>query len=198
MDEPRSPPSEEAELQDLRDRVERLSAALDAARAQAAQLEALAHEDALTGILNRRGFLRDLTRALAYGSRYNAPAGLLICDLDAFKLVNDRYGHPVGDRALRHAADLLRAHIRTSDSVGRLGGDEFALVIWQVDTAQAEHKARAIEALIAAEPLALDRDSLRLGASVGFTLLRADDGPDDALARADRAMYARKAERGAR
>ena len=157
MDEPRSPPSEEAELQDLRDRVERLSAALDAARAQAAQLEALAHEDALTGILNRRGFLRDLTRALAYGSRYNAPAGLLICDLDAFKLINDRYGHPVGDRALRHAADLLRAHIRTSDSVGRLGGDEFALVIWQVDAAQAEHKARAIEALIAAEPLALDR-----------------------------------------
>ncbi len=105
---------------------------------------------------------------------------------------------PVGDRALRHAADLLRAHIRTSDSVGRLGGDEFALVIWQVDAAQAEHKARAIEALIAAEPLALDRQSLRLGASVGFTLLRADDGPDEALARADRAMYARKAERGAR
>jgi GGDEF domain-containing protein len=52
--------------------------------------------------------------------------------------------------------------------------------------------------LIAAEPLALDRQSLRLGASVGFTLLRADDGPDEALARADRAMYARKAERGAR
>jgi hypothetical protein len=87
MDEPRSPPSEEAELEDLRGRVERLSAALDAARAEAAQLEALAHEDALTGILNRRGFLRDLTRALAYGSRYNAPAALLICDLDAFKLV---------------------------------------------------------------------------------------------------------------
>jgi diguanylate cyclase (GGDEF)-like protein len=198
MDEPRSPPSEEAELEDLRGRVERLSAALDAARAEAAQLEALAHEDALTGILNRRGFLRDLTRALAYGSRYNAPAALLICDLDAFKLVNDRYGHPVGDRALRHAADLLRAHIRTSDSVGRLGGDEFALVIWQVDSAQAEHKARTIEDLIAAEPLALDRRSLRLGASVGFTLLRADDGPDEALARADRALYARKAERGAR
>jgi diguanylate cyclase (GGDEF)-like protein len=197
MDEPRSPPGQEAELEDLRGRVERLSAALDEARTHAAQLEALAHEDALTGILNRRGFLRDLTRALAYGSRYNAPAALLICDLDAFKLVNDRYGHLVGDRALRRAADLLRSHVRTSDSVGRLGGDEFALIIWQVDETQAERKARAIEDMMAAEPLALDPDSLALGASVGFTLLRADESPDAALARADRAMYARKAERRA-
>jgi diguanylate cyclase (GGDEF)-like protein len=198
MDEPRSPLPADAELHGLRGRVERLSAALAEARAHAARLEALAHEDALTGILNRRGFLRDLTRALAYGSRYNAPAALLVCDLDGFKLVNDRHGHPVGDRALRHAADLLRSHVRTSDSVGRLGGDEFALVIWQVDEAQAEHKARAIEDLIAADPLPLDGASLRLGASVGSTLLRADESPEEALVRADRALYARKAERRSR
>ncbi len=194
----RPPDEPDAELSALRRRVEELSVALEEAHAQAARLEALAHEDALTGVLNRRGFLRDLARALAFGARYNAPAALLVCDLDAFKPVNDRYGHPVGDRALRHVADLLRSRIRASDSVGRLGGDEFALVIWQVDEAQAEHKARAIEALVAAAPLALGAESLRLGVSVGVTLLYAGDSAEEALARADRAMYARKAERGAR
>jgi diguanylate cyclase (GGDEF)-like protein len=196
MAEPRVLPPE-TELRHLRRRVEELSLALEKARARAARLEALAHEDSLTGLLNRRGFLRDLTRALAFAARYAAPAALLVCDLDAFKPVNDRYGHPVGDRALRHVADLLRSRIRASDSVGRLGGDEFALVIWQVDEAQAEHKARAIEALVAAAPLALGAESLRLGVSVGVTLLYAGDSAEEALARADRALYARKAERAA-
>jgi diguanylate cyclase (GGDEF)-like protein len=196
MAEPGSPP-EDAELRDLRRRVGELSAALDEARARAVQLEAMAHEDALTGALNRRGFLRDLTRALAYGSRYGAPAALLLCDLDDFKPVNDRYGHPTGDRALQHVADLLRAHVRASDSVGRIGGDEFALILWQVDELQAEGKARAIEDLVAASPVAAGGESLPLAASVGCTLLRAGESAEDALARADRAMYTRKRERGA-
>jgi diguanylate cyclase (GGDEF)-like protein len=199
MVERRSPPSEDAsaELRDLRSRIERLSVALEDARAYAARLEALAHEDALTGVLNRRGFLRDLTRAIAYSARYDAPAALLFVDLDAFKPVNDRYGHGIGDRALKHVADLLRANVRLSDSVGRLGGDEFALIIWQVDEAAAEQKARIVEDLIANSPLTMGAGTLRLGASVGATLLRADESAENALARADRAMYARKAERGA-
>jgi diguanylate cyclase (GGDEF)-like protein len=200
MTETRSPPPEDAgaELHELRSRVEQLSVALEEVRAHAARLEALAHEDALTGVLNRRGFLRDLTRALAFAARYNAPAALLLADLDAFKPVNDRYGHPVGDKALRHVADLLRANIRASDSVGRVGGDEFAFIIWQVDAPAAEQKARFIEELIAAAPLTIGTAALRLGASVGATLLRAEDAPEEALARADRAMYARKEERGER
>ena len=186
------PPGQEPELYELRRRVEELSAALDEARARAAQLEALAHEDALTGVLNRRGFLRDLTRALAFASRYNAPAALLLADLDAFKPVNDRFGHLTGDKALGHVADLLRNNIRASDSVGRLGGDEFAFIIWQVDAAGADRKARVIEDLIAASPLIVGGADLRLAASVGATLLAPADSPEEALARADRAMYARK------
>ena len=72
---------------------------LEAAQAYATRLETLAHEDALTGVLNRRGFIRDLKRAVAFGSRYGAPAALLLVDLDRFKPVNDRYGHPIGGRA---------------------------------------------------------------------------------------------------
>ena len=85
--------------------------------------------------------------------------------------------------------------MRSSDSVGRLGGDEFVLIIWQVDEAAAAQKAHAIEEAIAASPLAVGGMSLQLGASVGSTLLKADDNAEEALARADRAMYARKQER---
>ena len=141
--------------------------------------------------------MRDLTRAVAFAARYRAPAALLLVDLDQFKPVNDRYGHPTGDNALRHIANLLRRHVRASDSVGRLGGDEFVLIIWQVDEAAAQQKAVAIEAMIAAAPIALGGRTLPLGASVGATLLQADDTAEAALARADRAMYARKEERRA-
>jgi diguanylate cyclase (GGDEF)-like protein len=186
------------EMRELRARVDRLAAELDETRAYAARLEALAHEDSLTGLLNRRGFMRDLTRAVAFGSRYDAAAALLLVDLDQFKPVNDRFGHPMGDSALKHVAHILRRNVRTSDSVGRLGGDEFAMIIWQVDDVAAQQKARAIEDMISASPLAAGGNALQLGASVGVTILRGDDTADEALARADRAMYARKGERSAR
>ena len=187
----------DTELRELRSQVERLAAELDEARTYAARLEALAHEDQLTGLLNRRGFLRDLTRAVAFGSRYGAPAALLLADLDRFKPVNDQYGHPVGDQALKHVADILRRNVRTSDSVGRLGGDEFVLIIWQVDGNAAEQKARSLEEVIAASPLVVGGATLQLWASVGAVLLQSGDTAEAALARADRAMYARKRERGA-
>lgn len=184
-----------AELRELRSRVGRLTAELEEARAYAARLETLAHEDALTGLLNRRGFLRDLTRAVAFRARYGAPAALVLVDLDKFKPVNDEYGHPAGDHALKHVAEILRRNVRSSDSVGRWGGDEFVLIIWQVDEAAAQLKASAVEEVIAASPLVLGGSSVTLGASAGTTLLRSDDSAENALARADRAMYARKQER---
>jgi diguanylate cyclase (GGDEF)-like protein len=157
-------------------------------QAYAARLEALAHEDALTGVLNRRGFMRDLTRAVAFGSRYGVRAALLLVDLDRFKPVNDRYGHPIGDRALKHVADLLRRYVRSSDSVGRLGGDEFVLVIWQVDESAAVEKARAIEKMIAASPFNMGRTVVQIGASIGATLLKAEDTAEEVLARDDHAI----------
>jgi diguanylate cyclase (GGDEF)-like protein len=185
-----------AELGALRDEVGRLTAELAALRAHASMLESLAQEDPLTGLLNRRGFHRDLARAIAHRTRYGTTMAVLLADLDAFKPVNDTYGHEAGDRALLHVARLLRANVRASDSVGRLGGDEFALILWHADGAAAWQKARSLETLVAASPLVLDGVALRLGCSVGTTLLEPDDTAERALARADRAMYGRKAERG--
>ena len=184
-----------AELDTLRGEVKRLQAELADLRAHAARLESLAQEDPLTGLLNRRGFFRDLGRAIAHRTRYGTAMAILLADLDAFKPINDTYGHEAGDRALVHVATLLRNHVRASDSVGRLGGDEFGLILWHADQAAARRKAQSIEALIEASRLGLADGTVTLGCSVGVTVLGLGDTAEEALARADRAMYARKAER---
>jgi diguanylate cyclase (GGDEF)-like protein len=120
---------------------------------------------------------------------------ILLADLDAFKPINDTYGHEAGDRALVHVATLLRDHVRASDSVGRLGGDEFGLILWHADQVAAQRKARSIEALIEASRLGLAEGTVTLGCSVGVAVLGPGETAEEALARADRAMYARKAER---
>ena len=184
------------ELHDLRREVDRLSSELADMRAHSSLLESLAQEDPLTGLLNRRGFFRDLARAVAYRTRYGTDIAILLADLDAFKPINDTYGHEAGDKALVHVAGLLRNNVRASDSVARLGGDEFGLILWHADEAAARQKAASLEDLIATSAVNLEGETLRLGCSVGVAALTTSDAAEDAVARADRAMYARKAERG--
>jgi diguanylate cyclase (GGDEF)-like protein len=186
-----------AEIDSLRNEVDRLAAELADLRAHASLLESLAQEDPLTGLLNRRGFFRELARAIAYRERYGTSIALLLADLDRFKLLNDDHGHETGDRALVHLASVLRQHVRASDSIGRLGGDEFAVLLWQVDEAGARQKARMLEDIVAGSPLTVDKLELRLASSIGSTLVVPGDTPEDALSRADQAMYHRKAERRA-
>jgi diguanylate cyclase (GGDEF)-like protein len=185
-------PADLVEVAALRLQVERLTVELALARAHAASLEALAHEDPLTGVSNRRGFLRDLDRALAYQARYVTPVAVILADLDGFKPINDAFGHETGDRALAHMARLLHSHVRASDTIGRLGGDEFALIVWQVDPATARAKADALEAMLATEPLPHPSGPIPLALSAGVACLEAGDTPETVLARADAAMYARK------
>ena len=185
------------ELGELRTEVQRLAGELEEMRSHAATLESLALEDSLTGLLNRRGFMRDLSRAIAYRDRYDTPVALLMSDLDRFKPINDTYGHDVGDRALEHLAGILRNNIRASDSLGRLGGDEFALILWQVDEDTARAKAASLQAIVAATPLAAGAVTLTLGTSIGVAALRTGDTPEEVLMRADQAMYRQKAERKA-
>ncbi|HEY8564433.1 MAG TPA: GGDEF domain-containing protein [Beijerinckiaceae bacterium] len=184
------------EMGALRTEVERLASELAEMRAHATSLESLAHEDPLTGLLNRRGFERDLARAVAYRARYGTPAALLLFDLDGFKPINDAHGHQAGDEALKHVAEVLRRNVRASDSIGRLGGDEFALILWHAAEDVAALKASSLLALIAT-PVTLGPARVDLGASVGVTALEKGDTPAEAIARADRAMYAHKSERAA-
>ena len=176
--------------------VERLELELAAARARMAELEARAEIDPLTDVLNRRGFARELKRALAYVKRYGTSAALIYLDLDGFKQINDRHGHGAGDALLKAVAMVLTRDVRASDVVARPGGDEFALLLWNLSEAHALAKALALETTIAYTTATHAGAKLAVGASAGAAMLLPLDTPADVLERADRAMYARKAARG--
>ena len=177
--------------------VDALAAQLEASRARIVDLEARVDIDPLTDILNRRGFERELKRSLAYVKRYGASAALVYIDLDGFKPVNDRHGHAAGDAVLAAIAAALTRNVRASDVAARLGGDEFAVLLWNVTGPAAAAKAAALEAAVYATPVRFNSSTLVVGASAGVALLGALDTPADVLARADAAMYARKAGRTA-
>jgi diguanylate cyclase (GGDEF)-like protein len=177
--------------------VTRLRARLADARKQIADLKQRADMDALLDIQNRRGFERELRRSLAYVKRYGATAALLYLDVDGLKPINDGHGHAAGDAALKAIARELIDHVRMSDIVARLGGDEFGILLWNLEPADAEKKARALEASIDALPLTFRGRTLQLGISAGVTMLNDTDETADVLTRADTAMYQRKLERRA-
>src|SRR5262252_1462177 len=158
-----------------------------------AALEARADTDPLTGLLNRRGFERELSRMLAQVKRHGTTAALIYLDLDGFKPVNDRHGHAAGDAVLTAVAVALTRAVRSSDVVARLGGDEFAVLLSHLTAADAQRKGRALEAVVAAATATHAGATLAVGAAAGTAWLLAGDAPADVLARADRAMYARKA-----
>jgi diguanylate cyclase (GGDEF)-like protein len=175
--------------------VERLAAQLEQSRARIADLEVRVDIDPLTELLNRRGFERELTRSVAYVRRYGTSAALVYLDLDGFKPVNDRHGHAAGDAVLKALAAALIRQVRASDVVARIGGDEFVVLLWNVSGPAAVTKAAALERAVYATPVRWGASTLVVGASAGLALIGALDTPADVLARADAAMYARKAER---
>ena len=171
--------------------IERLQAELMQAKWTIAELEARADIDPLLDILNRRGFDRELSRAVAYVGRYGTQAALVFIDLDGFKAVNDRHGHAAGDELLKTVARLLTGRVRASDVVARFGGDEFAVLLWNLDEAQANAKARELEEAIAAVLVSEGR----FGASAGVVPLTGKETPAAIVDAADKAMYVRKRER---
>lgn len=175
--------------------VARLAAQLEQSRARISDLEAKVEIDPLTELLNRRGFERELKRSLAYVKRYGTSAALVFVDLDDFKPVNDRHGHAAGDAVLKAVAAALSAHVRASDMVARIGGDEFVVLLWNVGGAAAAAKAAALEKAVYATAVSWGSSTLVIGASAGIATIGALDTPAELMARADAAMYARKAER---
>ncbi len=175
--------------------VEALAAQLKSSRERIADLEARVDIDPLTDVLNRRGFERELKRSLAYVKRYGTSAALIYVDLDAFKPVNDRHGHAAGDAVLNAVAAALVRNVRASDVVARIGGDEFAVLLWNVGDAAAAAKATALEAVVYSTEVRWGASSFAIGASAGVALLGRLDTPAEGMARADAAMYRRKAER---
>lgn len=159
------------------------------------ELERRAATDELTGISNRRTILERLGETLRRCRRYGHPYALLLLDLDRFKAFNDRYGHQLGDRVLRHFAGVVRAQLRDGDPFGRLGGEEFCIVLEEAGPRQAEEVAERVCAAVREAPF-LDAEAGRLEVtvSIGAAYCSADVETDvsSLLERADRALYQAK------
>jgi diguanylate cyclase (GGDEF)-like protein len=176
----------------LMNEVENLRRELGQTRARLDEVEKSADQDGMLPLLNRRAFVRELTRYIAFTGRYNTPASLIYFDLNHLKKTNDTYGHAAGDAVLSHFAEVLQSHVRDSDCVGRLGGDEFGVLLSHANQDQALKKAATLAAALEASPTNWNGNSISISFAYGAFELKSGDNPDTAMARADQAMYEQK------
>ena len=162
------------------------------ARARSVQLERLADEDSLAPIANRRAFVRELSRMIAFTKRYGSPSSVIYFDVNGMKQINDTHGHPAGDAALRHVADILCNNVRSSDIVGRLGGDEFGVILAQTNQEQAAGKAVVLADAVGATPLRWGKIEIAVSAAYGVYSFTGSDDAQVAIEAADKAMYSQK------
>ena len=176
----------------LMEEVEALRRELDQSRQRISYLEQLADQDTLAPVANRRAFVRELSRIMAFAERYDTERSLIYFDVNGLKPINDTYGHPAGDATLMRIADVLVENVRESDVVGRLGGDEFAVILSQGDAQTAAEKAASLVETIKARPLDWNGEVIPINVSFGIYTFKGGDTAGEALAAADRAMYAHK------
>jgi diguanylate cyclase (GGDEF)-like protein len=155
-------------------------------------LEGLSVTDELTGLLNRRGLLAQLDRAMAAARRGGPHGVLMMCDLDRFKAINDTHGHLIGDEVLCQFGRLLARNVRRIDTVARLGGDEFAVILVGAHLAAARRKAQSLAHLVAATAFPVAAGEIALGISFGLAAFSGEECEDELMNRADRGMYGQK------
>lgn len=154
------------------------------------QLHAIARNDAMTGLFNRRAFNEVLAKEWSRKERQKEGYALVVFDADHFKKVNDTYGHPTGDEVLVQIARITAAHARPSDCVARIGGEEFAMLLPATHSVGAFQMGDRLREAMAA---ATWPQGMKVTISVGVAVAEGHDAtPSDVLARADRALYQAK------
>jgi len=157
-----------------------------------ADLRRLARHDALTGMLNRRGFFERAAQEITRSRRYRHALSLLMLDVDHFKAINDRWGHPAGDAALVALTAGCNQLLRGSDLVGRLGGEEFALLLTETPLAGAVVVAERLRQHLAACSFDTSEGPQHFTVSVGVAQWDAAESLDNLVNRVDRALYRAK------
>ncbi|MEW9808070.1 GGDEF domain-containing protein [Mesorhizobium marinum] len=167
---------------------------LESVKSKLEEYKRLANTDPLTQIWNRRAFDREIADI------YNSNRGILfkaliLADIDRFKGINDRYGHPVGDRVLQGVADIFRSSIRDDMFVARTGGEEFALIVDGASEEATFEIADRIRLLIEQTPFVNAQTNTSYGTvtiSMGLCMASEADGPEDLYSKCDRALYRSK------
>jgi diguanylate cyclase (GGDEF)-like protein len=156
------------------------------------RIEEFAQIDELTGVLNRRQIMKCLNEEMARAQRRDIPCSVAIIDLDHFKRINDRFGHPAGDEVLRAFAISVFANIRNIDKLGRYGGEEFLLILPDTAKNQAVRTLDRLRSIVSDLDWTAISENLDLTMSAGICSVRRADSADDVLARVDLALYRAK------
>jgi diguanylate cyclase (GGDEF)-like protein len=152
-----------------------------------------ARTDELTGLLNRRGLAEQL---LELGRRWTL--AVMMVDVDGFKIINDRFGHAVGDAALQHVGGRLRASVRERDLVARWGGDEFLVVCSDIAAGAVAPVAEKLVDVVCNRPVVVEDVEVPIAVSVGWALAADGEAAEHLVEVADEAMYRAKAAGGRR
>lgn len=185
-----------ARIMQINERLQaRLAAAEEKLTEQAEQIEtqlAEARTDVLTGLPNRRAFDDELHRRLAEWQRKTNTFCLMMIDIDHFKALNDRYGHPAGDQALRNVAGVLENTLREMDMVARVGGEEFAAILPSTSLTDGLRASERVRTAVASHWFQLEDADLQLTVSLGLAAVHSEDNSASLIKRADEALYAAK------
>ncbi|MFM2482561.1 diguanylate cyclase [Celerinatantimonas sp. YJH-8] len=171
--------------------ISRMTEQLDIANQE---LKNLAQKDSLTGIYNRRKFAEKLTEEINRSHRYQIPLSLILIDIDHFKLVNDQYGHLIGDKVLIQVTHTIKNEIRQTDLLARFGGEEFVIILPETKLEQAAHQAERIRKKVAFQPEQTTSERLpAITCSFGISSLRNTQMTfEQLLDEADKALYQAK------
>ncbi len=156
-------------------------------------VENLSRIDGLTGAHRRGEFEERLRHEIVRARTFKTTLGILMLDIDHFKKLNDRYGHPFGDQVLKKVGEILNASVYETDFVARYGGEEFVVILPRAEPAGALRKAEAIRAAIEAEKFSIAFETISISVSIGMSHFPRDaSAPETLVQEADRALYAAK------
>lgn len=175
-------------LQEMNNRISDIQREADEIRRKSKWIEYESSHDSLTGVYNRKAYEKKMKEILADVSRYNVAASLLVCDLDLFMDINDKWGHKLGDLALKKLASLIRERMRTNDFIARYGGEEFAIILPHTDLKGACMAGERLRAYVDNAKFTYRGDTVPLTVSIGVSCCRKKDDISTVFKRADAAL----------
>ncbi len=180
------------ELNAMKARVDEAEQEIIRLQNELSETSEMVRHDQLTGALNRKGLEETLDRELARARRRQAPICLALLDVDNFKSLNDTYGHQTGDDALVHLARVIRETMRPHDTLARYGGEEFLIILPDTPLADAVSALKRLQRELTKRFFLYRNEKLLITFSAGVTAFRAEEPRNEAIARADAAMYQAK------